>query len=131
MKSNKNIEYKNINPIWTYGKGILAACVFALFVFVIMALIITYTSISETIIPMIASIVMVISSAISGMYVGNKFKRRGWLHGIFVGLIYAVLLIFMSWIFINDFTIGRYALYKGVTGSLASGIGGIIGVNLK
>ncbi|WZL71538.1 TIGR04086 family membrane protein [Clostridiaceae bacterium 35-E11] len=131
MKSTKNIEFKNINPIWTYGKGIFSACVFTLFIFVVMALVITYTNISETIIPMTAAIVMVISSAISGMYVGNKFKRKGWLHGIFVGLVYVVLLIFMSWIFINDFAIGRYALYKGVTGVIASGIGGIIGVNLK
>ncbi|QZY57054.1 TIGR04086 family membrane protein [Crassaminicella profunda] len=130
MKSNKNIE-KSGSIIWVYVKAILAACIFALLIFIIMALLITYTNISETIIPMMASIVMVISTLISGMVVGAKTKRKGWLHGALVGVVYVLLIIFMNWVFVKDFSIGSPALLKSLIGIIAGGIGGMIGVNLK
>lgn len=131
MKSNRNMELSNEGFIWIYVKAIFAACIFAVLIFIIMALIITYTNISESIIPMVASIVMIISCLICGIYTGSKQKRKGWLKGALAGLIYAILIIFMSWILIKDFTIGTNVLFKTLISTITGGIGGMIGVNLK
>ena len=131
MKSNKNINLSSSNLVWVFFKGIIAAYIFVLFIFLIMALIITYTNISETLIPMLASITMIVSASISGMYVGTKTKKKGWLNGAIEGLFYVILLIFMSWIFMKDFSMDRYVLFKSIIGVASGGLGGIIGVNLK
>ncbi len=130
VKYNKNLGNYN-SLIGIYGKGIIIAYVFALIVFLTMALLITYTDISESIIPPLVSIVMMLSGIISGIYVGMKLKRKGWLHGTLAGLIYVILLIIIGWFFIEDFSIHRYVIYKSILGILAGGIGGMIGVNLK
>jgi putative membrane protein (TIGR04086 family) len=130
VKANRNIE-KSGSCIWIYVKAILAACVFALLIFIIMALLITYTNISESIIPMMASIVMVVSSLITGMVVGVKIKRKGWLYGALAGLVYILLIVFMSWVLVADFSIEKIVLIKSLLGIIAGGIGGMIGVNLK
>jgi len=131
LKSNKNINLSSSNLVWVFFKGIIAAYIFVLFIFLIMALIITYTNISETLIPMLASITMIVSASISGMYVGTKTKKKGWLNGAIEGLFYVILLIFMSWIFMKDFSMDRYVLFKSIIGVASGGLGGIIGVNLK
>ncbi|QEK12067.1 TIGR04086 family membrane protein [Crassaminicella thermophila] len=131
MKSNRNIEFNNEGIIWIYLKAILVACIFVILVFVFMALVITYTNVSESIIPMASSIVMIISCLICGLYTGVKQKRKGWLKGSLAGFIYAFLIIIMSWVFIKDFTIGTNVLLKSLIGIVAGGIGGMIGVNLK
>ena len=131
MKSNKSVEAVGSNTIWIYVKGIIAAYIFVLFIFLIMALVITYTSIPEALIPMFASITMIVSASISGMYVGVKMKKKGWLNGAMEGLLYVFILIVMSWAFMKDFSMDRYALLKSLIGIVSGGIGGMIGVNLK
>ncbi|WP_053957013.1 TIGR04086 family membrane protein [Inediibacterium massiliense] len=119
------------NRIGIYVKSIMIACIFSLFVFVIMALLITYTDISETIIPILASIVMILSTLISGMYAGVKIKRKGLLNGLLVGVFFMIVIVCMSFLLIKDFKFEMYAFYKMMLGIGAGGIGGMIGVNFK
>lgn len=130
MKNNSVVSTKR-RILGIYGKGILAAFIFALLILVVLTLLITYTNISESIIPMTTSIVMLISTLISGMYTGSKLKKKGWLHGVIVGIIYMTIIIIMSWGLISDFKFEMYILYKSLIGIIVAGIGGIIGVNLK
>ncbi|MDF2546572.1 TIGR04086 family membrane protein [Anaerosolibacter sp.] len=131
MQSNKKVDMGKDNIIVVYMKGILSASVFSIFAFILMALMITYTSISEGVIPIVTSVVMVISVAMSGMYTGLKLRRKGWLNGAVAGLLYAMLMMVMGWIFLDEFAVGMLVLYKSLTGIAAGGIGGMIGVNLK
>ncbi|WP_165000346.1 TIGR04086 family membrane protein [Anaerophilus nitritogenes] len=119
------------NRIATYVKSIMVACIFSLFVFVIIALLITYTDISESIIPILASIVMILSAFTSGMYAGVKIKRKGLFNGLLVGVFYMIVITCMSFLLIKDFKFEMYAFYKMMIGIVAGGIGGMIGVNLK
>jgi len=130
-KSMKSMDINSTNPIWIFVKGIISAYIFVLFIFLIMALLITYTNIPEALIPMLSSITLIISISISGMYVGSKLRRKGWFNGGIEGIVYIVLLIAVSWAFMDDFSLDRYVLYKSVVGVLSGGIGGMIGVNLK
>ncbi|AOT72818.1 TIGR04086 family membrane protein [Geosporobacter ferrireducens] len=131
MKSNKTPETGWLNPIWVYLKGIIAAYLFSILIFLIMALMITYTNISESILPIFTSIVLVISIIISGTYTGIKLKRKGWLNGALTGLIYILLLFIMSWIFVEGFSLDRWTIYRTITALVSGGIGGMIGVNMK
>lgn len=131
MQSNKKVDIGKDNVIVVYMKGIFSACVFSVFAFILMALMITYTSISEGIIPIVTSTVMVISVAMSGMYTGLKLRRKGWLNGAVAGLLYAMLIMVMGWVFLDEFAVGMLLLYKVLTGIVAGGVGGMIGVNLK
>lgn len=131
VKLNKHTEPQMNNPLGIYIKGILAAYFFAFIIFLIMALLITYTNISESIIPMLTFIVVIISSLTGGMYVAVKLRKKGWVHGILIGLTYMVTILLLSWMFINDFTFDKQTLLKTLSGVLAGGLGGIIGVNMK
>ncbi|TCO79849.1 TIGR04086 family membrane protein [Marinisporobacter balticus] len=131
MKAKNNIETGRGSVVGVYVKAILFACIVALFILIIVALLITYTNISESIIPIVVSITMVISSLTCGMVTGSKMKKKGWFNGALVGLIYVMLIIFMSWVLIADFTIGRTVLVKSIIGIVSGGVGGMIGVNLK
>ncbi|MEW9121272.1 MAG: TIGR04086 family membrane protein [Thermotaleaceae bacterium] len=131
MKSNKPVEIQWKNVIWVYLRGIIAAYIFSLVVFFVMAILITYTNMSESIMPTATSIVLVISIIISGTYSGRKLKRRGWLNGAFTGLIYILLMFVVGWMFLDGFTFDRWALYRAITALVSGGIGGMIGVNIK
>ncbi len=132
MNKKKSIDVTNSNfSIWIYFKGIIAAYIFVLFIFLIMALLLTYTSIPEAMIPMFSSITLIAGVSISGMYVGAKLKRKGWLNGGIEGVIYIAILIVVSWAFMADFSFDRYLVYKGIMSVISGGIGGIIGVNIK
>ncbi len=131
MKSSKTVETGWMNPIGVYLKGIIAAYLFSILIFLIMALMITYTNISESILPIFTSAVLIISVIISGTYTGIKLKRKGWLNGAVTGLIYIVLLFMMSWVFVEGFSLDLWTVYRTIIALIAGGIGGMIGVNMK
>ncbi|SHI51361.1 putative membrane protein, TIGR04086 family [Geosporobacter subterraneus DSM 17957] len=131
MKSNKAAETGWTNQIWVYFKGIIAAYLFSLVIFLVMALMITYTNISESILPIFTSVILILSITISGIYTGTKLKRKGWLNGALTGLVYILLLFMMSWIFVDGFSIDRWTLYRTIIAVISGGIGGMIGVNMK
>ncbi|PAB60895.1 TIGR04086 family membrane protein [Anaeromicrobium sediminis] len=116
---------------WTYVKGIFMACMLMLIMFVLLALLITYTSVSESIIPIAATISLLITAMINGMYVAGKRKKKGWLNGIIAGIIYMLVILFLSWVFMKEFKLSISILYKSIMALASSSIGGMIGVNLN
>lgn len=127
IKGSSN-SFKNI---WVYGKGLIRGYVVSLVLFFISAIIITYTSISEGIVPILTSVIMVLSIAYAGMYVAVNIKKRGWLHGALIGLVFSLILIILSLIFISDYTVDRIVYYKIGIGIITGVIGGMIGINMK
>ncbi|MCT4595013.1 MAG: TIGR04086 family membrane protein [Anaeromicrobium sp.] len=131
------MSYKNKMKIggekifWTYVKGIFTACTLMLVMFIFLALLITYTNVSESIIPMASTICLVITAIINGMYVAGKRKKKGWLNGIIAGIIYMLVIIFLSWVFMKEFKLSISILYKSIMVLASSIVGGMIGVNLN
>lgn len=117
--------------IWTYGKGLMRGYIVSLILFLISAILITYTSIGEGIIPVLTSIIMILSIAYAAIYVAIHIKKRGWLHGAIVGLIYILLLILLSKIFITGYMIDRVVLYRIGISIITGIVGGMIGINMK
>jgi putative membrane protein (TIGR04086 family) len=104
--------------------------IFSLICFLILALLITFTSLSEMVVPIITQIIIIIGLAITGAYAAMKSGYRGWLYGIITGILYIVILIIISWIAIEGFSFDKYVFAKIILGVVVGAIGGMIGINL-
>lgn len=109
------------------GKSLIITVIFML----IISAIITYTSVSESILSPITAVVMVLSIAYSGLLSAARLRKNGLFHGLITGVIYILLVLFLSWALIRDFSVDKFAIIKGMIGMASGGIGGMIGVNLK
>lgn len=131
MAYAKNASKNDSRSRIIYFKSVAISALFAFMIFLIMAIIVTYTSAPESIIPLVTSIVMVLSIAFSGLITAIKKKKNGFLQGLITGGIYVIFIILLSWIFIDKFSFDKFIIIKGITGIISGGIGGMIGVNLK
>ncbi len=131
MANAKFYEGKERMPRLIYFKSIGKSLIITVILMLIIAAIITYTSVSDSIMPLITSVIMVISIAYSGLLVATKIRKRGLMHGLITGSIYILLVIFLSWVLANDFSINKFTIIKAIIGVVSGGLGGMIGVNLK
>ncbi|MFW5649402.1 MAG: TIGR04086 family membrane protein [Candidatus Alkaliphilus sp. MAG34] len=132
MKSGKRdtIDAGPFN-IKIYGYGLIRGYIVSLLFFLIGALLITYTSMGEGTIPFITSVIMIIGIVYSSIYCSIHLREKGWLHGGIMGLVYILMLVLLSKIFISGYSVNRVALYKIGLGVGTGVIGGILGVNIK
>jgi len=114
-----------------YGRGLLRGYIIALLLFLIVAILITYTSIGENVIPLLTSIIMIIGIVISAIYCSVHIRSKGWFHGGIMGLVFVLILILLSKVFMSEYSMDRIALYKVGLGMGAGIIGGMLGVNIK
>ncbi|HZJ77156.1 MAG TPA: TIGR04086 family membrane protein [Oscillospiraceae bacterium] len=132
MKSGKR-DIAEAGPfnIKIYGYGLIRGYIVSLLFFLIGAILITYTSIGEGTIPFITSVIMIIGIVYSSIYCSIHLREKGWLHGGIIGLVYILMLVLLSKIFISGYSLNRVALYKIGLGVGTGVIGGILGVNIK
>jgi putative membrane protein (TIGR04086 family) len=132
VRSGKK-DIVNAGPfnIKIYGYGLMRGYIVSLLFFLIGAILITYTSIGEGTIPFITSVIMIIGIVYSAIYCSIHLREKGWLHGGAVGLMYILILMLLSKIFVSGYSVNRIALYKMGLGIGAGTIGGILGVNIK
>ncbi len=114
-----------------FGKAILFAVGFTLIVFFIAALLLTYTGLSESTIPFITTVTMVISVVLAGMVSAKAGKGRGFLNGAVTGILYALLLYVISLLVSGRFFCNVYILILLAIGIFGGAFGGILGVNMK
>ncbi|OGO76889.1 MAG: hypothetical protein A2Y23_07870 [Clostridiales bacterium GWB2_37_7] len=110
----------------------LLFCLITSFVMILVyALILSFSSISDASMSKVTQTILIISIAISSAYGGKKTRRRGWLFGAVLGLIFTILLIpfgmALGQVFLMDINLIAKLLVAVVVGA----IGGIIGVNLN
>lgn len=103
---------------------------FSLICFLILAVIVTYTRLSETIVPTITQGIIIIGLTISGAGAAIKAKSKGWLYGIICGVLFIAVIVIVSWIAVDGFSFDKYVISKIVLGILVGAIGGMIGINL-
>jgi putative membrane protein (TIGR04086 family) len=111
-------------------KSVMIGYIFSLICFIILALLVTFTSLSDNVAPNVTQVVIILGLAISGASAAMKSKSRGWLYGIVSGVIYIVILLLISWVAIDGFSFDKYALIKLGLGIVVGAIGGMIGINV-
>lgn len=128
MENSENSSYKNIiNILKGLGVAFISTFVFLL----ILAIVLTYSNVSENIINPTIIIITALSILI-GSSIGNiKIKKNGFMNGGMIGGIYIILLYLFSSIFRMEFSLTMQSIIMVMTGVVFGILGGIIGVNIS
>ena len=122
MKDNKVL----LAPL----KGTLTAYIITVLVFIIYALLLTYTQISEKNNSAVVLITLSVSLIIGGIKSSASAKQKGLISGAITGVLYVALMIAAGFFIIPGYTLGTRTLLCMLLAIGSGGIGGIIGVNL-
>lgn len=126
-----NTGKKNMNYVLLLGKSLLLSFIVTLILFVIFTLILTYTSLGEKWIPLVNTVILIISISLGAIKIAINSSKRGFINGGVLGLSYMLLLILFGFIVFKNTGIDIYSLTKLGIGVLVGIIAGMIGVNLK
>lgn len=128
MKSQLNGKYSvNLAKIL---KGVLKAYLFTIFLFLILALVMYFTKISENIIPKAVVVISALSILLSGINTTKDVESMGWLHGGLVGFLYMGILIILSFLTVPSFAFSFNIAVDIFLGILIGTLAGVIGVSL-
>ncbi len=131
FSSFQNMANENGISMRTILKSVLMAYVMTLIIFLIFAMVITYTDFPESTIPTIVVVTTILSIMFGAIRASRKTKSKGWLNGSIVGVLYMLILYIISILAFTGFTFDRYVLYMLFLGLVTGAFGGIVGVNLK
>lgn len=132
ITSKKKIEdiskEKNIIKIL---KGVMISIVISILLLTIYAVILTYTSTSESTIKPVVIIITGISLLIGSFISSMKLKKQGMTNGGIVGLIYILSIYIISSIWLSNFSLDLESIIMIIVSIITGMIGGIIGINIK
>ena len=123
MENSTNNFFKNV------FKGVFFSIISSLIFLIIFAIILTYTNVAEiTIVPVII-VISGISMLIGSILESRKLSKNGiWLGGA-IGIIYMLIIYFISSLLNNDFSLNVQSFVMILVAIICGMIGGIIGVN--
>jgi len=97
----------------------------------IVSLLLTFTSLKEGTMPLLNTVIMIISIAVGSIYMAIKAEEKGWLNGGLIGILYFLILLLINFLFIKPFIFDIYTVGKLFISIITGVIGGMIGVNIK
>lgn len=111
-------------------RGMMFSFFLTLISIFLFAVILTYTNISEKVIPTVIIILTFISILI-GTIIGTKnIRKNGMLNGAIIGSGYVITLYLISSILNTGFGLNIYTILIMIIGTISGIIGGIIGINI-
>lgn len=120
---------ENTNRILIILKNIIVAYIITIILFMIYALILSFTNISESTIPIATNLISMLGIFIASSATLIKFKEKGLINGAKVGGVYAILLYIFSGVLGRGFALDGKILVIILLDVIIGMIGGIIGVN--
>jgi putative membrane protein (TIGR04086 family) len=96
----------------------------------LLSLLLHFTSMQESSLPSNALLVHGCASLAGGFTTGRRSENKGWYNGAMLGLLYAVIVIIISFLASNATISMHSAVLLGVS-LLAGAFGGMIGVNMR
>ena len=126
VKVSENMNENNIIKIL---KGSAISIIITLIGLLIYSIILSYTSVAETTIPVTIIIITALSILIGSGLSTTKIKKNGIVNGALIGLIYIIFIYLLSSIVEKDFSMNLYSIIMIAGSILAGAVGGIIGVN--
>lgn len=94
------------------------------------SLLLSFTGVKESSLSYFAYTILVVSLLIGGWASGKRAGERGWYHGGLCGIIYAVILVMISFLG-YDQSLGMGSLMVLVISFASSALGGVFGVNMR
>lgn len=126
--NNVQIE-KTDNIAIKISKGLIISFIVSLISIFIFAILLAYTNISDSIIPIVIVFLTFVSILIGSIISMRKVSKNGLINGAIIGGTYVVLLYLISSILNTGFTFNIYTVIMIIAGIISGIIGGIIGIN--
>ena len=136
MKHTKNTEPLTPTtgigtPIKALLVGTLIAYAITCIALIVTAILLTYTNLPETTVPLIMAITCVVSVFVSGFDAGRASAEKGWLWGLAAGGIYAFLLLcVLIWV-AGTFSPDTRKITLLLLSIAGGGLGGMVGINFR
>ncbi len=132
IKSEKKAKPTETNsPLLYILKGTSIAYALTIFVFIIYAILLTYTDMTEENLNTVIMITVIVSVLISGFDTAKGVKSRGLLWGTTAGLVYSSIMILVGFCVVPNYEFSITSLINLILGLAGGGFGGIIGINFK
>lgn len=122
---------KKLNYSLCILKSLALAFALTLALLLIVSILLTYTSLKESRMPLLNTIIMIISITSGSIYLAIKVEVNGWLNGGVVGVLYFLTLVLLNYLFIKPFVFDVYLIIKFFIALITGVIGGMIGINIK
>lgn len=130
-KGRKTAKNNNINVFPNMLKGVGVGYGITAAVFIIYAILLTYTEITEKHTQLVVMLTTVISVAAAGFITAKGAEKKGWLYGMLSGFLYAVIMIMLGVIIAPEIKFGTKTVMELALSFAGGGLGGIIGINIK
>lgn len=125
--SNKGQDNYPITLLKAVGLSFIVNMIFI----IILAIILTFTSLSVGVTTIVNSVIMILSISFGSIYISLKADKLGWLNGAAVGLIYIIIIILLGGAFLASYTIDIYVFFRIIVALVTGSVGGMIGINLR
>ncbi len=114
-----------------FFKGVLIAAGATVVIFAVCALVLAYTDVSESAIPVISLMVEMLGALISGYQTAKGSGAKGFLTGLVSGIAYILIIWVIAALAGNGFYFGKHFFTMFALSALGGATGGILGVNLR
>jgi len=132
MFSNVNkIELGNKEKVKRIIISILSSIIITLILLFIYSILLSYTNIRESTIPIVIISISAGSILLSSILCMLKIKNNGIINGGIIGLIYMCSIYLLSSLVQTGFNLNIYSIIMIIAGVFCGMLGGIIGVNIK
>ncbi|WP_317366550.1 TIGR04086 family membrane protein [uncultured Tyzzerella sp.] len=131
MANNNKTSNKGNNAILSLTKGTVFSYLLTVIVFIVYGILLAYTEVTEKNIQMVVMITTVVSVLIGGFIASKGVNSKGLLFGMIVGLVYAIIMIMISFCVLPVMKITSKMIMIIILSISAGGIGGIIGINTR
>ena len=112
-------------------RGLLFALLFTVVVFLVSAILLSYTSLPEDAIPVISTATKLIGACVSGFVPTRRSGNRGIITGAVSGLLYILIIVITAALTTQEQFFGMNVLITALLCVLSGALGGIFGVNLR
>lgn len=112
------------------AEGVLRGFIITVVLLLIFAVIMTFTEVSERASSIFYLVTTILSIMYGSIYAVRKIKKRGWLIGILVTVLYLLVLYIVSIISGNSSVIGADRINRFLIALVVGALSGMIGINL-
>ncbi len=126
----KTMKTKSLGKGIYLLKGLVLAFLITAILILISSIILTFTSLSESKMNLLNTIVMIISITTGSVYVAAMVKEKGWLNGGLLGFCYFLILFLINILFLKPLIVDVFLFSRLLISIVMGIIGGIIGINI-
>ena len=130
-KDTKTEEKNSKKNVIAITKGSVISIGISIILIFIMSVILTFSNVSETIIPALVIVISAISILVGSVTATFTMRRNGLVNGAIIGIVYISFIYILSSIMIADFNLNIKSLVMLVVSIITGMVGGIMGVNIR